>query len=128
MNLEYYVPRFDHNQDRIVMINIFNSFRLRDAVEKEAKKYIRSPKKYAKTSLRDGSTIYGFDAFVEEVRSCIMWVMCSRFEYEIGVGNYFSPDKGMEKVDVYWLCKPNVAVIAREIIYQAKEERKKSAG
>ena len=47
MIFEYYVLNYNHNTKRVEMFNIFNNISLSEAVEKEVRKYIRSPKNYS---------------------------------------------------------------------------------
>ena len=47
------------------------------------------------------------------------------YEYEISVGDAFEKDcNKLEKWDCYAQAKPNIPMIARECIYQYKEQRK----
>ena len=47
------------------------------------------------------------------------------YEYEIAVGGAFTTDcNKLEKWDCYMQAKSNVPMIARECIYQYKEQRK----
>ena len=49
---------------------------------------------------------------------CEEW---SRCEYEIMVNGLFSDDDKAQKIDCYDQCKPNMPMIASEVIYQYKQ-------
>ena len=49
------------------------------------------------------------------------------YEYEISVGDIFEKDcNKLEKWDCYMQTKPNIPMIARECIYQYKQQRKET--
>ena len=122
IKFKFYVLNYDFNAHKVINFNIFQNYLLNDAVATEIKKYLRSPKNY-KTSRN--SEISGFDALCEEIRGLIMWQEWSRREYEISVGDAFCEDLDRyEKWDCYAQCLPNVPIIARECIYQYKEQLK----
>lgn len=124
---EYYVLNWNHNKNRIENFNIFQNWLLDEAVQKEVKKYLRSPNKYKYVKYHisvDGidEIYYGFEALCKEINSLIMWQEWSRCEYEISVGEPFCDDcSHLEKWDCYQQCKPNIPTIARECIYQYKQ-------
>lgn len=127
---EYYVLNYNWNKKCVENFNIFDNISLDNAVEKEVRKYLRSPKKYGyyKHDLfnREHSCIYGFDGFCRTLESLIMWQEWGRIEYEISVGDAFETDcNKLEKLDCYMQCKPNIPIIAREVIWQYKHKHRK---
>lgn len=130
MKFEFYVLNYDFNGKRVENFNIFNNISLNNAVEKEVRKYLRSPSKYyyMKHGLWVGehTYIYGFDGLCETIKMLIMWQEWSRREYEISVGDAFEDDLSkFEKWDCYRQCMPNIAIITREVIWQYKQQDKK---
>lgn len=124
---EFYVLNYDINSKKVFNYNIFNNIRVYEAVEKEVKKYLRAPKKYTYKSFMDGNVYYGFEAFCKELDSIIRWQEWSRIQYEISVGEPFETDcNKLEKWDCYMQCRPNIPMIAREVIYQYKQHKKES--
>lgn len=127
MKFEFYVLNYDFNGKRVENFNIFNNISLNNAVEKEVRKYLRSPKKYCYIQygllpVGTRNCIYGFDGLCEEIKSLIMWQEWSRREYEISVGDAFEDDLNkFEKWDCYKQCEPNMAIITREVIWQYKQ-------
>lgn len=127
MKFEFYVLNYDFNGKRVENFNIFNNISLNNAVEKEVRKYLRSPKKYC--YIQHGllpvgirNCIYGFDGLCEKIKSLIIWQEWSRREYEISVGDAFEDDLNkFEKWDCYKQCEPNMAIITREVIWQYKQ-------
>ena len=129
MKFEFYVLNYDFNGKKVENFNIFNNISLNDAVEKEVRKYLRSPKKYCyiKYGLHVGehNHFYGFDGLCEAIKSLIMWQEWSRREYEISVGDAFERDLNKyEKWDCYKQCIPNIPMITREVIWQYKQQLK----
>lgn len=129
MKFEYYVLNYNFNKKCVENFNIFNNITLNDTVEKEVRKYLRSPKKYCyiKHGLWVGehSYIYGFDGLCESIKSLIMWQEWARREYEISVGDAFEKDlDNFEKWDCYQQCIPNIPMITREVIWQYKQQIK----
>lgn len=133
MQFQFYVLNYDFNKKKVINYNIFNNIRVQEWTEKAVRKYLRSPKKFKhiiqyenKFLGREEIAIYGFDAFVEEIRRTIAWQEYGRRQYEISVGDAFTSDcTKLEKWDCYDQCKPNMKMIAREVIYQYKEQLKK---
>jgi hypothetical protein len=126
MQFEYYVLNYDWNRHKVERFNIFNNCYLNDNAIKEVKKYLRSPSKYEYTDsvFHDRKKYYGFDALVREIDSLIRWQEWGRREYEISVGDAFESDcSKLEKWDCYEQCKPNIPMIAREIIWQYKHRK-----
>ena len=132
MKFEYYVLNYDFNKKKVVNYNIFNNIRVQEWTEKEVRKYLRAPKKYKhivqygnKFLGREEIAIYGFDALVEEIDRTIAWQERGRREYEVSVGDAFETDiNNYEKWDTYSQAKPNMVIIAHEVIRQYKEQKK----
>lgn len=129
MQFEFYVLNYNFNKKCVENFNIFNNITLNDAVEKEVRTYLRSPKKYyyMKHGLWVGENtyIYGFDGLCETIKSLIMWQEWGRIEYEISVGDAFENDiDNFEKWDCYKQCIPNIPIITREVIWQYKQQIK----
>lgn len=130
MQFEFYVLNYDTNRKKVINYNIFNNSEVQKWTEKAVKKYLRSPKNYKyiiqyKNEFlgREEVALYGFEALVREIDSNIRWGEWSRREYEISVGDAFTSDcTKLEKWDCYDQCKPNMKMIAREVIYQYKEQ------
>jgi hypothetical protein len=113
IKLQYYVLNYDPNAHKVVHFNIYRNWLLNDHTVAEIRKHLRNKKKYP------------FEKFVQEVRSLIRWQEWSRCEYEISVGDAFEEDVNkLEKWDCYKQAEPNVEMIAREIIYQYKQQLK----
>ena len=134
MKFEYYVLNYDFNKKKGVNYNIFNNIRVQEWTEKEVRKYLRAPKKYKhivqygnKFLGREEIAIYGFDALVEEIDRTIAWQERGRREYEVSVGDAFETDiNNYEKWDTYSQAKPNMVIIAHEVIRQYKEQKKEN--
>ena len=124
MQFEYYVLNYDINRKCVVNYNIFNNIRVNETVEKEIKKYLRAPNKYAIPKKDSDESYMGFEALCTLIESTIMWKQWSRREYEISVGDAFCTEvEELEKWDVYSQCKPNIPMIARECIWQYKHKK-----
>ena len=136
MQFEFYVLNYDFNKKKVVNYNIFNNIRVQEWAEKEVRKYLRAPKKYKhivqygnKFLGREEIAIYGFDALVEEIDRTIAWQERGRREYEVSVGDAFETDiNNYEKWDTYSQAKPNMVIIAHEVIRQYKEQKKVKDG
>ena len=134
MKFEYYVLNYDFNKKKVVNYNIFNNIRVQEWTEKEVRKYLRAPKKYKhivqygnKFLGREEIAIYGFDALVEEIDRTIAWQERGRREYEVSVGDAFETDiNNYENWDTYSQAKPNMVIIAHEVIRQYKEQKKEN--
>ena len=134
MQFEYYVLNYDFNKKKVIYYNIFNNINVQEYTEKEVGKYLRSPKKYKhivqygnKFLGREEIAIYGFDALVEEIDRTIAWQERGRREYEVSVGDAFETDiNNYEKWDTYSQAKPNMVIIAHEVIRQYKEQKKEN--
>ena len=132
MQFEYYVLNYNPNAKKIEPFNIFMNCYVQEYTEKAIKKYLRSPKNYKyvvqhKNDFlgREEIAVYGFDALVREIDGIIAWQERGRLEYEVSVGDAFETDcEKLEKWDCYMQTKPNIPMIARECIYQYKEQRK----
>ena len=129
MQFEFYVLNYDFNRRKVEMFNIFNNVLVQEHTEKAVKKYLRSPKNFKYESFyKNVEPIYGFDALVKEIDSIIHWQERGRSEYEIGVGYAHSIDMDKyEKWDCYQQAKPNMTIIAYEVIRQYKEQLKKES-
>ena len=128
VKFEYYVLNDDFNKHRIEPFNIFRNYLVNDQTAKAVRKYLRAPSKFKYERYWSHEVLYGFDAFVAELDSIIMCEEWSRCEYEIMVNGLFSDDDCVQKIDCYQQCKPNMAMIAREVIYQYKQYLKNKKG
>ena len=134
MQFEFYVLNYDFNKKKVVNYNIFNNIRVQEWTEKEVRKYLRAPKKYKHIVQYENEflgrkeiAIYGFDALVEEIDRTIAWQEYGRREYECSVGDAFETDcEKLEKWDCYGQAKPNMKMIAHEVIRQYKEQKKEA--
>ncbi len=132
MQFEYYVLNCNPNTKKIEPFNIFRNCYVQEYTEKAVRKYLRSPKNYKyvvqhKNDFlgREEIAVYGFDALVKEIDSIIAWQECERREYECSVGDAFTTDcNKLEKIDCYYQSKPNMKIIAREVIFQYKKQLK----
>lgn len=135
MQFEFYVLNYDCNKKKVINYNIFNNINVQEWTEKAVKKYLRAPKKYKhivqyenKFLDREEIVIYGFDALVKEIDRTIAWQEYGRREYEISVSDAFDTDiNNYEKWDTYSQAKPNMTIIAHEVIRQYKEQLKKES-
>ena len=130
MQFEYYVLNYNWHKKCVENFNIFNNISLNEKTEKEVRKYLRSPSNYYYQKYdfdnKEYYHIYGFDGLCETIKSLIMWKEWARIEYEISVGDAFEKDLNkFEKWDCYAQCEPNIPMIAREVIYQYKQNLKK---
>ena len=126
MQFEFYVLNYDCNAKKIVPFNIFRNIHVQEWTEKAVRKYLRSPKNYTYKSFDGKEILHGFDAFVKELDGIIAWQEHWRREYEISVGDLFETDcNKLEKWDTYSQAKPNMVIIAHEVIRQYKEQKKK---
>ena len=129
MQFEYYVLNYDHNKQKVEPFNIFRNIHVQEHTEKAVRKYVRNPKKFTYKSFDGKEEIYGFDALVKEIDSIIRWQEWSRREYEVSVGDAFEKDcEKLEKWDCYGQAKPNMKMIAREVIWQYKQQKKTKDG
>ena len=126
MQFEYYVLNYDINAKKIVPFNIFRNMHVQEWTEKAVRKYLRSPKNFTYKSFDGKEILHGFDAFVKELDGIIKSEEWSRREYEVSVGDLFETDiNNYEKWDTYSQAKPNMVIIAHEVIWQYKEQKKK---
>ena len=126
MQFEYYVLNYDCNAKKIVPFNIFRNILVQEWTEKAVRKYLRSPKNFTYKSFDGKEILHGFDALVKELDGIIAWQEHWRREYEISVGDLFETDcNKLEKWDTYSQAKPNMVIIAHEVIRQYKEQKKK---
>ena len=125
MQFEYYVLNYDCNAKKIVPFNIFRNIHVQEWTEKAVRKYLRSPKNFTYKSFDGKEEIYGFDALAKEIDHIIKWQEWSRREYEVSVGDAFETDcEKLEKWDCYRQAKPNIKMIAREVLWQYKQYNK----
>ena len=123
---------YNPNTKKIEPFNIFRNYYVQEYTEKAIKKHLRSPKNYKyvvqhKNDFlgREEIAVYGFDALVKEIDSIIAWQERGRREYECSVGDAFTTDcNKLEKIDCYYQSKPNMKIIAREVIFQYKKQLK----
>lgn len=126
MKFKFYVLNYDFNGKRVENFNIFNNILLNEETEKIVKKYLRSPKNFKYDDYFNKQVLFGFEGFCKELERLIMWQEWGRREYEISVGDAFEDDlEEFEKWDCYMQCKPNIEIIAREVIWQYKQYLKK---
>ena len=126
MQFEYYVLNYDCNAKKIVPFNIFRNIHVQEWAEKAVRKYLRSPKNFTYKSFDGKQVLRGFDAFVKELDGIIKSEEWSRREYEISVGDAFEDDcEKLEKWDCYGQTHMNMEMIAREVIWQYKQQKKK---
>ena len=121
IKFEYYVLNDDFNKHHIEPFNIFRNWYVNEQTAKAVRKYLRAPSKFKYEKYWSHEVLYGFEAFVAELDSIIRCEEWSRCEYEIMVNGMFSKDENAQKIDCYEQCKPNMAMIAREVIYQYKQ-------
>lgn len=121
VKFEYYVLNDDFNKHHIEPFNIFRNWIVNEQTAKAVRKYLRNPSKFKYERYWSHEVLYGFDAFVAELDSIIKCEEWSRCEYEIMVNGLFSEDDKAQKIDCYEQCKPNMEIIAREVIYQYKQ-------
>ena len=125
MQFEYFVLNYDCNAKKIVPFNIFRNIHVQEWTEKAVRKYLRSSKNFTYKSFDGKEILHGFDAFVKELDGIIAWQEHWRREYEISVGDLFETDiNNYEKWDTYSQAKPNMVIIAHEVIRQYKEQKK----
>ena len=133
MQFEYYVLNYDTNKKKVENFNIFRNYLVQEHTEKAVRKYLRNPKNYKyvvqyKNDFlnREEIAVYGFEALVKEIDSIIRWQEWSRREYEVSIGDAFETNcEKLEKWDCYSQAKPNIEMIAREVIWQYKQQQKK---
>jgi hypothetical protein len=125
MEFKWYVLNYNINAKKVEMFNIFSNWLLKEAVEKEIRKYLRAPNKYVYKDYWQDIETKGFEGFCKEIESLIMWQEWGRVEYEISVGEPFEKDVSkLEKWDCYQQCEPNIETIAYTVIRQYKEQIK----
>lgn len=124
MQFEYYVLNYNPNTKKIEPFNIFRNCYVQECTEKAIEKYLRSSKNY-KYERYGEDTLYGFEGLCKQIERIIAWQERSRCEYEISVGDAFEKDcNKLEKWDCHMQAQSNIPMIARECIYQYKEQRK----
>ena len=127
MQFEYYVLNYNHNKQKVESFNIFNNVCVQELTEKEVRKYLRSPKNYKYESFfAEKEIIYGFDGLVKRIDRIIAGEEWGRSEYEMSCGYKFETNcNKLQSTDCYEQCKPNMGMIAREVIWQYKQQKKK---
>lgn len=126
IQFEYYVLNYDQNKQQIEPFNIFRNIYVQEWTEKAVRKYLRNPKKFIYKSFDGKEVLYGFDAFVRELDGIIQWQEWSRSEYEMSCGYAFETDcEKLEKVDCYYQAHANIESIARDVLFQYKQYKKK---
>ena len=126
MQFEFYVLNYDTNRNKVIMFNIFQNSNVQEWTEKAVKKYVRAPKKFTYEPYnKNEEVLYGFDALVREIDRIIKHEQWSRRQYEISVSDAFTTDcDKLEKWDCYKQSKPNMEMIAREVLWQYKQQLK----
>lgn len=111
-DLQWYVLRYDINKNDLVYFNIFNYWKLVDAIDEQLSKN------------------FDYDDFVEFLKSELMYTFCSRSENEIVVGDIIEPHN-LKKIDIYDQLIPNIEILADYIMdtwrnwYWVNNEEKK---
>lgn len=125
IQFKYYVLNYDFNRRKVIHYNIFNNIHVQEYTEKAVRKYLRNPKKFTYKSFDGQEVIYGFDAFVKELDGIIQWQEWGRCGYEMSCGYKFETDcNKLQAIDCYEQCKPNMEIIAREVIWQYAQYKK----
>lgn len=125
MQFEFYVLNFNQITQKVEMFNLFRNRRVNEAVENEVKAYVKQKENYKPKLQESYNKSTGFEALVSEIEKIIMWQEWSRREYEIYVADAFETDiSKCEKWDCYRQAKANIKAIARECVYQYKENYK----
>ena len=128
IQFHYCVLNYNINKRKIEMFNIFNNIHVQERTEIAVRKYLRNPKGFTFTSYFKNEEVYGFDGFVKELDRIIRHEEWSRCEYEISCGYAFETDcYKLKKWGCYQQCKPNMEMIAREVIFQYKQYKKKES-
>lgn len=126
MQFEYYVLNYDCNAHKIIPFNIFRNILVQEEAEKAVRKYLRSPKNFTYKSFDGKEILHGFEAFVRELDGIIKWQEWSRREFEVSIGDAFEDDcEKLEKWDAYGQAHMNIEMIAREVIWQYKQQKKR---
>ena len=129
MQFEYYVLNYDTNKNKVIPYNIFRNINVQECTEREIRKYLRSTKNYTYKSFDGKEILHGFDAFVKELDVIIKSEEWSRRQYEVSVGDAFEDNcEKLEKWDCYGQTHMNIEMIAREVIWQYKEQLKAKDG
>lgn len=137
LELEYYVVNGQYDSTSSCgMFNIFNNICVYEEVIKEVKKYCKNTKRYSmvRYNYETGKeeSLYGYEAFVENLRQIVAWQEWGRVEYEIGVcpwleSKSFEIDElNFKKMDCYEQFLPNKEMVADYVIEQYKSFVKKT--
>lgn len=106
-DLVFYVLNYDINNKKVVMYNIFNNIKVKEATLELLDKY------YDETT----GEYMDFDEFVTELKQIVAWQERARREYEISVGDAFETDlKKFEKLDCYSQFEPNAEMFAQYLL------------
>lgn len=97
IGLEWYVLRYDINKNDLVHFNIFNYWKLVDAIDKQL------------------SENFDYDDFVEFLKSELMYIFHARSQNEIAVGDIIEP-YNLKKIDIYDQLIPNIEILADYIM------------
>ena len=123
MQFEYYVLNYDTNKKKVENFNIFRNCLVQEHTEKAVRKYLRNPKNYKHVIQHKNDFLDREEIVVYEIDSIIRWQEWGRREYECSVGDAFTTDcNKLEKIDCYYQSKPNMEIIAREVIFQYKKQ------
>ena len=106
-NLKWYVLIHNFNTDEIMRFNIFDSMNFTKYAERAIKKYIN------------------YETFKEDVRGALFYAFCSKAEYEIICKGLVSKEDNEFKIDVYKQVLPNLDILARYIITEARKNERK---
>ena len=127
MQFKFYVLNYDCNAKKIVPFNIFRNIHVQEWTEKAVRKYLHSPKNFTYKSFDGKEILHGFGALVREIDGIVKWEEWSRREYEVSVGDAFETDcEKLEKWDCYGQAHMNIEMIAREVIWQYKQQKKEN--
>lgn len=131
---KYYAVDVDWNSSirgrtKVEQYNIFDNSRVQEWTEKAVKKYLRAPSKFWKYrrnyETNEYEYIYGWDAFLEELRSIFMNQFWARCEYEFLILPWPCNENEVPyKIDIWEQLEPNLEFIAHEVIRQWKEYKK----
>lgn len=105
--MKWYVLNHDFNKDEIEAFNIFNSSNFNEGVEKALKNYTT------------------FENFVNELDKVAMYSFWCKAEYEILCSGLVTKNDRVEKIDVYTQIKPNIELLAWNIVSNYNKHKRK---